>query len=555
MISHRAQRAGTVLAPGPSGGNDSPAIQAALASLPSSGATIGGIVQLQAGLYLIGTKLTIPNGAHLQGAGQIATVLRLTPTFNDTCAIQPEKQDGTQQYAFLSNLTLDANKGGGAICSLGAIDFSGVYVWSASSFIRNVTLLNSSSVGLYIGTKTGHTGSILVEGCWIAGSGSHTVYIEDSASYAVEMVTLRNCAFRDQAGGFSGIHLRGTSKLVDVRIRDCSIYQSNAAVAGTKAITADGVGQLTVENCDIFGSAFQAAGILITNVAYNSRYWFRNINNENQMNPALDDQKLGIAYTNTAIALHTSTEHGVLVNRVQNLTYGATVAIDVLKGNYCVLSPNDTNAFTISNPTNARDGDILTLEIANTSGAVMGAITWPTNFYYRDTSWVNPAAGKRRLISFRNRGGNGWAQIGPSTGDMNATTAAPLVIDASAFQGLPVGGASFDGNAGWKNGTSDGYLSAALPLPQGASVSKIEYCFHQDGVVVLSCFLYGRTAAGVSTQVQSPGVSTGVGSADQTLTLSTPGLVLAAGTSYFFTLLLRGTPSPTGAFRFLRVYP
>lgn len=48
----------------------------------------------------------------------------------------------------------------------------------------------------------------------------------------------------------------------------------------------------------------------------------------------------------------------------------------------------------------------------------MGTITWGANFSYRDTSWSNPANGKRRLIQFKYRGSNTWAQVAPATGDM-----------------------------------------------------------------------------------------------------------------------------------------
>jgi hypothetical protein len=54
--------------------------------------------------------------------------------------------------------------------------------------------------------------------------------------------------------------------------------------------------------------------------------------------------------------------------------YGPIVAIDASLGNFQRLTATNGVGFTISDPTNLRTGQILILEIRNTSGGALGAI-------------------------------------------------------------------------------------------------------------------------------------------------------------------------------------
>ncbi len=99
-----------------------------------------------------------------------------------------------------------------------------------------------------------------------------------------------------------------------------------------------------------------------------------------------------------------------------DLPYSATVTINALASVYFTLVVTNGTAFTLANPLNPGPGQDLWLDIKNSSGGAMGAITWGTEFL-RDASWANPANTKRRVIGFT-RVASLWVQRAPATGDM-----------------------------------------------------------------------------------------------------------------------------------------
>jgi hypothetical protein len=90
------------------------------------------------------------------------------------------------------------------------------------------------------------------------------------------------------------------------------------------------------------------------------------------------------------------------------LTYGVTVAIDATLGDLCTVTATNSTGFTISNPTNAVTGNWLAIQVKNTSGGVLGTITWDT--LYKMASFTKPASGTHRTVTFRYNGTN-WDEM------------------------------------------------------------------------------------------------------------------------------------------------
>jgi len=99
------------------------------------------------------------------------------------------------------------------------------------------------------------------------------------------------------------------------------------------------------------------------------------------------------------------------------LTYSASIAIDARASTYFRLIVTNGSAFTFQNPTFLAPGQPLFLDILNSSGGAMGAITWGS-FFQRDASWANPANTKRRVIGFTAVSISSLVQVAPATGDM-----------------------------------------------------------------------------------------------------------------------------------------
>jgi len=97
-------------------------------------------------------------------------------------------------------------------------------------------------------------------------------------------------------------------------------------------------------------------------------------------------------------------------------TYGATIAIDASTGMQFDISVTNGTAFAISNPTNVLgDGQTITITVRNTSGGVMGAITWDT--LYKLAAWTNPANANSRSITFKWNTTN-WVEIARTPADV-----------------------------------------------------------------------------------------------------------------------------------------
>jgi len=104
-------------------------------------------------------------------------------------------------------------------------------------------------------------------------------------------------------------------------------------------------------------------------------------------------------------------------------TYGTTVTIDARAGVYHQISVTNGTAFTIAAPTNppgSLETQDLVIEIINSSGGAMGAVTW--NAIFRPLSagqpvnYTNPANGSRRSTHWRWNGG-AWIWVGANSID------------------------------------------------------------------------------------------------------------------------------------------
>lgn len=87
--------------------------------------------------------------------------------------------------------------------------------------------------------------------------------------------------------------------------------------------------------------------------------------------------------------------------------YSASITIDAPTGNIFDITANNGVAFTINAPTNPQTGTRITIQIRNTSGGALGAVTW--NAVFKMSAWTQPANGFSRSIEFFYNGSN-WVQ-------------------------------------------------------------------------------------------------------------------------------------------------
>jgi hypothetical protein len=98
------------------------------------------------------------------------------------------------------------------------------------------------------------------------------------------------------------------------------------------------------------------------------------------------------------------------------LAYGTTIATDASRAKVFFINITNNTGFTISNPTNSKQGQRITYIILNSSGGAHGTISWGSEFLL-DSSLGAIANGKQRTISFVNNSWQ-WIQDGAASGDL-----------------------------------------------------------------------------------------------------------------------------------------
>lgn len=111
-----------------------------------------------------------------------------------------------------------------------------------------------------------------------------------------------------------------------------------------------------------------------------------------------------------------SSQKTLMAGGYGNLAYAASMTPDNTQGALLVITVTDANAMTINAPGIAMGQ--LTFEIFNNTAGAMGAITWNA-IYELAGAFTNPAAGKRRTITFQYDGIYGkWIETGRVQADI-----------------------------------------------------------------------------------------------------------------------------------------
>lgn len=99
------------------------------------------------------------------------------------------------------------------------------------------------------------------------------------------------------------------------------------------------------------------------------------------------------------------------------IAYSATMATDAGIARRYTITPTDTTAFTISNPTNPTDDAEIEYTFLNSSGGTMGTPTFGAAFKL-GAAFDKPANGKTRVYRFRYNGTN-WLETYRSPADIS----------------------------------------------------------------------------------------------------------------------------------------
>ena len=386
-------------------------------ALDAVGAAGGGFVFVPRGTYLSTVMLEVPNRVHLMGEHYSCTTIRATSTFNAQALIANKQRDGTQQYASISNIGFDGNRGNGAVCSVAVVWVVSVF---EGSVFDQVIATEGSNVGFKVEIANGF-GPVEFGSLWCLSNTNKNFFCEVTGTgNAGNGINIANLTAEHQDSGGVSVEFKNTTAsniLVGVRIENIHIEQRNSG-AGTKCIRLDGVTNFTADKIELLcGSPSSHTGIEITNNIFNQFIELRQVTNANLINPILSDLQNSVTYGAVPFPYYATPDVGVFREGEQTLTYSSSITPNLALGNYCIIVVTDGNPITINPPTNGRDKKDMYFEIVNASGGAMGTITW-NGTAYPYVSWTNPANGKRRFIHLHRRSATAWAQVGAVTPDL-----------------------------------------------------------------------------------------------------------------------------------------
>lgn len=240
-------------------------VNAALAYTGVGGGTV--LIDAGAGIPITTTSIKIPNRARLLGLGDhtaTATFVCSAAT-NVSAVIENTTQDGTQQYAYVEHISINGNRGSGAIVTTGIL-FKSVYVGSR---IKDVLVYNTSGRAITIdGGTTQSAGQMILDNITLSGGGDDGFLItgpvegifgyqitseQVDAGKALMKITLGASAGPASFGHyFYGVHFEANTACKCLVLDQCS----NVMVDG---ITYDGNG-LALSLVEITGTATGADG-------------------------------------------------------------------------------------------------------------------------------------------------------------------------------------------------------------------------------------------------------------------------------------------------------
>jgi len=267
---------------------------AAAALVQLSGA-FGAMVFFPKGVYSVSAPVQVPDGVGLQGVGTPGSVIRASATFNGTALVQNLHQDGTQEFMFVEGLTLDGNHAAGAVCSTAVLDIVSIFV---NSFVRDVEILNGSSVGLHVGALRA-MGPILFDNIWVANNLGDGIWCQEMPGNvgACDGLLFLHTASEHQGSNHVALRLTGLGSASGWSFINLHIEQGQIGATSQTCIVLDGVPDVFFDNVQLLtGNAPQTTGIVITNAVQNVRYQFRGIENANLINPVISDLKNSVTW-------------------------------------------------------------------------------------------------------------------------------------------------------------------------------------------------------------------------------------------------------------------
>jgi hypothetical protein len=285
-------------------------------------------------------------------------------------------------------------------------------------------IIRTTQVGVYVGSGAKRTRVI---GNDIASTLDFGVHVYDATQIESETVISSNVI---HDCGKSGVEIEGV-RVVTVTGNIIERVGSLVASADNQrggivctSIGAANCGKVTITDNvirDDAGAPTMRYGIYIETVTAGLTIWGNQVSNGIVADVDVSGGFTAPYAVQTATDVYLSTNlagTGRVHGACQSTAAAGVNTPNLNSGDFYALTVNGGAGFTIANPTNARNGAWLTIEVVNVSGGVMGAVTWGAAYRLQGGAFVAPANNKRRCVTFRYDGAL-WIESNRSAADVD----------------------------------------------------------------------------------------------------------------------------------------
>lgn len=432
------------------------AIQNTINYVFSSG---GGTVYFSKGTYTISSQIQVPSYVRLVGSGMHAAFIKNTGTgvalrFCDLTT----NGDKAVVYASISDMGVigNANSSHGILIEnaftvnidrvyvkdhggIGIDIQAGVYggTWGQNVFIQGCWITHNAIGGIRVGGVYRHTLCNISNNSILAG-GKYLIYLSNAWVTNIIGNELASLSYGGMVSGVQphGIVINSASGVV---IEGNSFESMSGTIGGpinyirtgfngdTQSDTGGAASNLTITS-NIFNPGVGDVDVVRLSTVRGStikgNFFWDGFSGTNH-GFVLDDDLVAAAPISDLLENYffgtskitpfklLGTPHAA--KKLAVPAYGATVAIDAnsLADQFKIVNC-DSNAYTISNPTNFGYNQMITIIVKN-SWPGMGTITWDTA-YKLAGPWTNPAYGSQRAITFRYDPDGNWYEVSRSGG-------------------------------------------------------------------------------------------------------------------------------------------
>lgn len=380
-------------------------------ALTKASTTSNGIVDVPPGIFSYDGALTVPAGVTLSGRGPGSVLRCVNVTADLTTGEKSAVTIGRGLNARVRDLKLDgastcetgieiSGAGDGQVFGVGVRDVeitgftvAGVKIRGGYRLVFDRCDIHANGKGVWIpgtGLYLAALGQFDFRSCWIRDNTAEGFYAQAGAPYFFRGGNVEN-------NGTYGFRFDPSAS--GQIIAPVGVFGVHIEANGTLGLLAHDFTQgIACVGCNFVASAIQPKAWQLDGGGGGNHYFAGNTQ-QGHGTVSSDATTNSLILPGKILSESYPTRGASPRGPLNVIAYSASMTPDGSLGENFQTTANNGTAFTINNPTNVASGQVLRIQIRNSSAGALGVATWGTK-YKLAGAWVQPAAFNNRSIQF-----------------------------------------------------------------------------------------------------------------------------------------------------------